>query len=197
MTVQTNDSQAYKQIAVHDIKNILSELNKALPWLVADIAISVQNRLGANNQFTQKILNDVLANLSEEDLLDISAECLPYSDVNIWQVSTATMAGTMGAQIDSDRLRAIFARPAFSLDEESSDNCSPCDGGETGPIAMGILGGATKAQFKKIKLAQHISADIEKLMVYKTNMLNNPNEFQDEIVGINTIIEVIDARCQK
>lgn len=192
MTTRPNDLQAYQEIVVNDIKTILSELNNDLPWLVADIAISVQNRIGANNPFTQKILVDVLADLSEEDMLDLSAECLPDSDTKIRQATTGIMGGIIG-----ERIRTIFAKPVFTLDEEPSSACSPCDGGENEPIAMGILGVAAKAQYKKIKIAQHIVEDIEKLMAHKKAMSLNAEAFKDEIAGIKVILEVIDTRCQK
>jgi len=192
MTTKPNDPQAYKEIVVRDIKKILGELNKDLPWLVADIAISMQDRMGKNNPFVQKTLDDILAGLSEEDIANMSFECMPDSNLSTGQPPIG-----IGLHLDSERVHDILAKPAFSLDKAPSENCAPCDGNESGPIAMGILGGSAKKQFAKIKLAQHIATDVQELEEHKKNMLENIQEFKDEIAGIGTILEVIEGRCQK
>ena len=191
--ITPNDTQEYKDLVANDIKTILTELGTDLPWLVADVVLSIQDRMGKNTPFVQKALGDALVNLTEEELLQSSLECAPDADVRIRNLAT----GITGAQLSSDRVHAALAKPAFSLDVEVSADCAPCDDTEGMTLATGMLGGSAQKQFQKIKLAQSIRENIEKLTEHKNAMSAKAAEFKDEIAGVDLVLEVIDARCQR
>ena len=192
MITTTNDPLAYKDLVVSDIKAILNTLGNDLPWLVADVIISMQERMGKNTPFVKKILSDALANLSVEELDQNLAECAPDADVRIRNLAT----GITGAQLSRERVREALAKPVFSLDVDVSADCAPCEGIENMTLATGMLGGSAQKQFQKIKLARSIVADIEKLNAHKEAMIPNAVEFKDEIAGVDVLLEVIESRCQ-
>ena len=191
--ITPNDTQAYKDLVANDIKTILTELGTDLPWLVADVVLSMQESMGKNNPFVQKALGDALVSLTEEELLQSSLECAPDADVRIRNLAT----GITGVQLSSERVHAALAKPAFSLDVEVSADCAPCDDTEGMTMTTGMLGGSAQKQFQKIKLAQSITADIEKLTIHKDAMMTKVAEFKDEIAGVDVVLEIIDARCSR
>lgn len=171
-----------------DILEILRSLNGNFPKLIGDIILTMEETM-ADSNLAKQILKSMQNEVAEEDKQHISYECLPQEDEVIFHT------GVMWDRMASVDIQKELARPNFALREENDSDCIPCDDTIQMPVAMGILGEASKKYADALRSIEVIRNSVQKLKDYRILMEKNSKAFEDELKVVNLILDIVDDYC--
>ncbi len=180
------DIQKEKDVILKDINAMLKNMHEPFPWLVVEVALSMQVRIGKDAPFVAKALEDVLDTTSLEVLDEYVPECVDEGG----DVSHAS-ASIFGSFNVAGAVKNMLDRPIFSLDVEKPEECGPWDEAENMVVQMGLSNESLVAQQKKRMTIQNIKRDMQNLIEYKKIIASNKDEFKDELHAIDIIAEVL------
>ncbi len=178
------DIQKEKKIIIDDINTILKDLHGQFPWVVVELAMSLQERIGKDNPFVKAAFKDVLDDMSTEVLDKYIPECTPEGIV------TSDVATSIYNSFNVQGVQDVLAKPVFSLDEEVSDDCLPWDYAETQAPAFYGIGNSVNSQ--KLNLIRKIKMDLKDLAFRQAVALKKEEEFKDELEAISIIFDTLD-----
>ncbi len=180
------DIQKEKDVILKDINAMLKNMHEPFPWLVIEVALSMQSRIGKDDPFVVKAFDNVMDNMSEEVLDEYVPECVDEGgDV------AAASASIFGSFNVAGAVKNMLDRPVFSIDTEKPEECGPWDEAENMVVQMGLSNESLVAQQKKRMTIQNIKRDMQNLIEYRKIIANNKDEFKKELQTIDIIAEVL------
>lgn len=179
------DIQNEKAQIAKELHEVLSSLHDYFPWVVVEIVLSLEGRLGKNSPFIKKITENVLNDLSQEVLEKYVPECLP-DEAHTYDM-TASLFGVFKEQL----VQNLLDRPAFSLDIEESEECKPWDTAEK--EALFSTQNLSQKEIAKINTIQSVKASLTQLKIQKNQLEQKPDDFHDEINAIEILDDVLDT----
>ncbi len=181
------DIQKEKDVIIKDINAMLKNMHEPFPWLVVEVALSMLNRIGKDDPFVAKAFENVLDDMSEEVLEEYFPECVDHG------TDVAHAAGSIFGSFNvAGNVQNILDRPAFSLDQDTKEECLPWDEAENMTITMGLSNESLIAKQKKRMTIQNVKRDMKNLIEYRKIILaNNKDDFKNELQTIEIIAEVL------
>ncbi len=181
------DIQKEKTQIANCIHTLLADLHKEFPWIVVELAISFQDKIGADNPLVVNSFKNVLDDLSREVLEKYLPECHP-DEVITSEISSAIFDSF--SVKDNSQINAALAKPVFSLDVEQADECLPWDHVEKNTVPTFDISG--NANIAKLNLIQKIKVELRDLAFRQAVALKEEESFKDELEAISIIFENLD-----
>ncbi len=167
-----------------DLNNMLAFINKHFAWLAVEIALSVQERIGYNNDFVKSAFNGVIEDLSRNSLDGLIPECSATEE------NTSSFSN-YDAAFSQEEAAKLLSKSAFSLDEEVAEECQAWDEGTDSSMSMGMAGEMSNAQTQKLNIIAQMQANIDKLHSYK-EAFEKETDFKNELELVDVMLESLD-----
>ncbi len=175
---EQNDMAKEKAIISNLCHEVLLALHKNFPWTVIEIAISFNERIGAETDFVKKVLDGVLDKESQAKLDEYLPEC----------TETGALPSDLAMQLmnsySSDDIAKILAQPVFALAQEQKDECLPWDLAEQ-PVNYDTLGDEKTMAIRNIKMK------CRELAMLRGMIARGGDDCGTECIAIDTIFEVL------
>ncbi len=178
-----NNYAKEKAIITELVNKTLVDLHKHFPWTVVEIAISFNDRIGAENPFVVKVLDNVLDAESKAKLDEYLPECTDDGALP----SDAALA-LMNSFTSSQVSQVLANQNLFSLGGgNQKEECLPWDLADA-PLSYDNLGD------EKIMAIKNIKMKMRELAMLRGIIAVNSEECDTECIAIDTMVEVLNFK---
>ncbi len=168
-----------KEDIAQTLYEVFNALNTHFSWTFIEIFISMKVRLGDDNPYISYVLKDLYSSINKEELEAHLPEC-SEDNVDIADLSL----GSINPRNYNDYSKA-FAKSMMNVNMNIPEECQPWDIQEKNNSDNFVID-------ENIMIIQNIKMKLSRLAAYKQSIINDKDNFKNEIITIDILFEVLD-----